>query len=480
MSGSGGPALARRTRVLLEQALELYRDSARATTWLRRHLARLDDPLRLAVLGPQSCGKSTLVNALAGERVAPIEVAGWQPPAWYRAAPEARAVGYPRSAPPFELAVRRAEQEVWLDGEAAPGPVDRVELDWPNRALRELTLVDTPGLDRAEAAPVVEGVSTEADAVLFLLPNPAQADLGFLRATRQHPIARAAPVHALAVLSRADELGGGRVDALISARKVARRHRREGETGLLCQDVVAVAGLPAAAGRTLREPEFAALAELARVPKAELEPYLLSADRLAGPEFPAPVDAGTRAGLLERFGLFGVRLASTLLRREAGSQAELAARLVARSGLDELRESVGRYLTGRRPVLKARAALIALEVVLRMEPRPGSAALAAELERVVAGAHEFRELRALAELRGGRVTLPDELRDDALRLLGDEGQAPAERLGMADAEAAEDGVLRQAAAVALRRWQQHAENPALGAAARRTAHTLVRTCEGLL
>ncbi|WP_460444028.1 hypothetical protein, partial [Amycolatopsis cihanbeyliensis] len=379
--------------------------------------------------------------------------------------------------PPFELAVRRADQAVWLDGEAPPAPVDRVELDWPNRALRELTLADTPGTDLAEAAPVVEGVSTEADAVLFLLPNPARADLGFLRATRQHPIARAAPVHALAVLSRADELGGGRVDALISARQVARRHRRETEAGLLCQDVVAVAGLPAAAGRTLREPEFAALAELARVPRTELEPYLLSADRLAGPDFPAPVDPGTRARLLERFGLFGVRLASALLRRSAVSQAELAARLVARSGLDELRESVGRNFTGRRPALKARSALIALEVVLRMEPRPGSAALAAELERVLAGAHEFRELRTVAELRAGRVTLPGELLAEAVRLLGDEGETPQRRLGLDPA--AGEGPCRQAAAEALRRWQEQAENPALPAVTRRTARTVIRTCEAL-
>lgn len=483
-----------RTRALLERAMDAYQDSPRALGWLRAHLARFDEPVRLAVVGPHASGKSTVVNALAGEQVAPASAGVGAPLFWYRAAAsgtETTAVGYPQGGPPVELPLSRQEKQLRVDTAGLAGMrVDRVELSWPNRALRELTLIDTPALneeagqDREAAggapaatglAHIIERVYSDADAVLYLLPRPHYGDLRFLRAVQDHPIARAAPVNMLAVVSRADELGGGRVDALISARQVARRHRREAEIGGLCQDVVAVSGLLASAGRTLREPEFDALTELARLPKKDLDPYLLSVDRFVTGSVPGPVPADVRAGLLLRFGLFGVRLALTLLRRGVTTLPALAGELAQRSGLGELRDSVERSFVERRPVLKARSALIALEVVLRMEPRPAAAALAAELEQVVACAHEFRELRLLAALRGGRVVLPDELRDEALRLLGDEGSGVPDRLGIEP-----DADPRPIAYDALRRWRAQAENLALPSAARRAAAVVARSCEAVV
>jgi energy-coupling factor transporter ATP-binding protein EcfA2 len=489
--------LEEQTRALLERAMDAYQDSPRALGWLRAHLARFDEPVRLAVVGPHASGKSTVVNALAGEQVAPASAGVGAPLFWYRAAAsgtETTAIGYPQGGPPVELPLCRQEKRLRADTTGLAGMrVDRVELSWPNRALRELTLIDTPALDEeagqdcdgsapgagaagaAGLAHLIERVYSDADAVLYLLPRPHYGDLRFLRAVQDHPIARAASVNMLAVVSRADELGGGRVDALISARQVARRHRREAEIGGLCQDVVAVSGLLASAGRTLREPEFDALAELAGLPKKDLDPYLLSVDRFTAGTVPGPVPAEVRAELLRRFGLFGVRLALTLLRRGVTTLPALAGELAQRSGLGELRDSVERSFVERRPVLKARSALIALEVVLRMEPRPAAAALAADLERVVACAHEFRELRLLAALRGGRVVLPDELRGDALRLLGDHGPGITERL---DIEPEIDP--RPVAYDSLRRWRAHGENLALPSAARRAAAVVARSCEAVV
>ncbi|WP_211323250.1 dynamin family protein [Amycolatopsis palatopharyngis] len=484
--------LEEQTRALLDRAMDAYRDSPRALAWLRAHVARFDEPVRIAVVGPRSAGKSTLVNAIAGEQIAPVR-AGGSPLCWYRAATggtESSAFAFPQGGRPVELPLNRQDKRLQVDTAMLDGlRIDRVEMSWPNRALRELTLIDTPALDNpvldgtalegetddSGLAQAVERIYSESDAVLYLLPRPHYGDLGFLRAVQEHPIARAAPINMLAVVSRADELGGGRVDALISARQVARRHRREAEIGGLCQDVVAMSGMLASAGRTLREPEFDAFAELARLPKKDLEPYLLSVDRFAGAAVPGPVPADFRMALLTRFGLFGVRLALTLLRRGSTTLPALAAELVQRSGLGELRDAIDSSFVERRPVLKVRSALIALEVVLRMEPRPAAAALAGELECVVAGAHEFRELRLLAALRGGRAALPDELRTEALRLLGDGGAATAERFAL------EPGIdPRPVAFDALRRWRAHAEDQSLSAAARRAAAVVARSCEGVV
>ena len=71
-----------------------------------------------------------------------------------------------------------------------------------------------------------------------------------------------------------------------------------------------------------------------------------------------------------------------------------------RSGLDELRALLTTQFAERRELLKARSALLAVDLVLTREPRPAAAPLAAEMERILAGAHEFAELRLLADFRG--------------------------------------------------------------------------------
>jgi len=405
-------SLAARTRAVLHQALEVYQDSPRATSWLQRQLTRFDDPLRLAVVGPRGSGRSTLVVALAGE--------------------------------------------------AGPG-----EMNWFRTPADDLVLMDTPAIDDDAARSAVEGICLDADAVVHLVRRPSEANLEFLHTLRDHPVARAAAVNALVVLSRADELGGGRVDAVLSARQVARRYRVAPEVAGLCQDVVPVAGLLAAAARTMTEAEFAVLRTLAAVPRAELEPRLLSTDRFAAEEFPASVAAVDRIKLLSRFGLFGVRLALTLIRRGADTPSALSDELLARSGLSELRARIDDYFLARRDVLKARSALIGLEVVLRMEPRPAAAPLAAELERLLAGAHDFRELRLVAALSTGRTVLPGELKAEALRLIGAAGTSRTDRLGS-------DPVL-----LAVRRWRDRAENRELSTRERQAAAVVVRSCEAM-
>jgi hypothetical protein len=101
-----------------------------------------------------------------------------------------------------------------------------------------------------------------------------------------------------------------------------------------------------------------------------------------------------------------------------------------------------------------------------------------EVERILAGAHEFAELRLLADLRTRTVRLPTDVAEEAERLLGGEGGAPATRLGM-DREA-DAGQLRTAALEALGRWQRRAESPLSGRAVADAARIIVRSCEGIL
>ncbi|WP_432827436.1 hypothetical protein [Dactylosporangium sp. CA-092794] len=476
-------------RSLLGEALYVYQDNPRAATWLRDHLTRFDEPLRLAVTGPPGAGKSTLVNVLVGADVAPVRTGlPGQPLTWYTDGPAPRVTVYPSQGPAHELTVARLGDALRLEP-SGPPPDDASEVvvELPVRALRHAQLVDTPpvrvgtgaaaGGEPGPDAALARRVLRDADAVLYLTRHVDDADRRFLRLARQGAVAAAAPVSVLTVLSRADELAGGGLGALVEAKQLARRHRRDPVFGPMSQHVVALAPRLARAAGALTEPEFGTLAALAGVPRPELDPVVLSADRFAG-WAAGPVDATARRALLDRLGLTGVRLAVTLVRAGAATREQLGAELVRRSGLAELRESLRELFLDRRDALKARSALIALEFMVRAEPMPGADHLLAELERIVAGAHEFQELRLLAALRAGRVSLPAPLDAEARRLAGAVGTSVVARLGLEHEPSPDEAW--SLGTEALRRWRPAAEDVALTAAQRRAATVVVRTCEGLL
>ena len=95
-----------------------------------------------------------------------------------------------------------------------------------------------------------------ADAVLYLLRHTHGSDLRFLEAFHDDDLARGTPVNAVGVLSRADEIGACRLDALDVAARVAARYESDQRVRRLCPLVVPVAGLLGQAGTTLREEEY--------------------------------------------------------------------------------------------------------------------------------------------------------------------------------------------------------------------------------
>ena len=483
------PSLGVAVRGVLRRAIEVYRDSPEASRWLQHHVTRFDEPLRLAIAGKVKAGKSTLLNALVGEEIAPTDAGECtRLVTWYSNGHRPGVTLFPTQGAPRQLRIHREGQgALQIDLEGTPvEAVDRLVVSWPSTSLRATTLIDTPGIgslsletsERTAMFLTPEESPTAADAVLYLMRHLHGTDVRFLESFHDQGVAKAAPVNTIAVLSRADEIGVGRLDALTSAGRIADRYRRDEKLRGLAQTVIAVAGLLAHTGRTLRQDEYKALTTLNALPKAELEGMLLTADRFVRPDQPVDPPTETRLRLLDRFGLFGVRLSMHLLQEGTSDPAVLAQQLVERSGLDELRKLLAAQFTERRDLLKARSALLAVELVLRREPRPAASQLAMEVERVLAGAHEFTELRLLTDLRTQHVKLPKDVQDEAERLLGGDGGAPAARLGMSGET--DPAQVRSAALEALSRWQRRAESPLSGRNVADAARVVVRSCEGML
>ncbi|GAA3688622.1 isoniazid-induced dynamin-like GTPase IniC [Arthrobacter ginkgonis] len=483
---------------LLRETLEVYRDDPTACSLLQGYAERLGEPVRVALAGMAKAGKTTLLNAIAGEGIALAEAC--RHPhlvVWYRHGPAPRATAHSVSGQARTLRLDRKDGRLVADlGSLAAHEVDRLVIEWPAEGLRALTLIDTPGPasppDSTDPAsptnpagmaglPVPAAVAVDADAIVYLMRHPREADLDYLRALRDAAATGAS--NALVVLSRADEIGAGRIDSLISARACAEEYAREGTLRDLALGVVPVAGLVARAARTLRKDEFEALVEVSRLDRTTRERLLLSADRFVRADEPEGIGPDLRAILLERFGLFGIRLASALIRGGIRRPLPLARELARRSGLADLMDLMFAGFVAHGTRLKACAILAGIEALIRAHPRAGTIRLAESLERVRANAHDFQELRIAAKVHGGRLPVEPWLAAEAGRLVGGRGDAPEDRLGDGTGQAAEgasDEELRTRALERLDRWRKAAGNPRADQAAVEDYRIVIRSCEATL
>lgn len=448
---------------------------------LREVLRRLGAPLQVAVAGRISSGKSTLVNALIGRRVAPTDVGECT-----------------RLVTRFQYGTVDRVEVVFTDGRrhavafepdgtipadlgAATGTpiaaISHLEAYLTNAVLRELTVIDTPGLGSLDAASVsrteallgaarpepdtgtaaLDDVSRSAvagaEAVLYVVTQAVRADdqqvlAAFTAATASRD---AGPVNALAVLNKADTVppesvagSGGdvwRAAELLAARQAEVLKPRVAE-------VLPVIGLLAETAETggFTSADADALSALATVDPATRQAMLLSADLFVGDGLfgpstdrdstdgasAAPVSAAIRMRLLERLDLYGVACALDVIDAEPGITAGALRRaLLDRSGLGGVQERIDGVFRARADGIKAAAALASVTMLAqaggdsreRQRVHDGIEALLQKPE-----AHQLRLLEALTLVVSGAVPMPADLVDEVIRVGG--STAPAAQLGM--------------------------------------------------
>jgi hypothetical protein len=352
--------------------------------------------------------------------------------------------------------------------------------------LEKVTLIDTPGLAslndensrRTREFLEYDGDRPgDADAVIYLMRHLHKSDAAFLDAFMDRSVTAASPVNAVAVLSRADEIGAGRLDAMDSADRIARRYRDDAYVSSLAATVVPVAGLLAETGLTFREDEAAALRALAATPDDVLEQMMLSADQMCDLHT-SDLTVELRRDLLDRLGMFGVRIGVDLVKNKgATTAAALAPLFVEQSGLTKLRKVIDEHFLPRARVLQARSALAALRALAR-DLAKDNAALAdrldREAERIEASAVDFARVRAAHLVASGTVTVHDDERADLDRLLLGDG-----RIALGIATDADPDQIKKAALVQIERWRSRGADPLAPPALVEVFETAARVCEAL-
>ncbi|MEJ1089304.1 GTPase [Microbacterium sp. Mu-80] len=460
-------ALIADTEDLLRTARSVYAGDREATALIDQLEVRLHEPLRLALAGMVKAGKSTLMNALLGERIAATDTAECtRIVTWYRYSATPTITMHLRDGGTERMPIRREHGLLVFDlGGRTAEEIEWIDVGWPLDGLESLILIDTPGIAslsgetsaRTARFLTPEDSPSAADAVVYLMRHLHGSDVKFLEAFRDTAAGAAQSVAAVAVLSRTDEIGSGRIDSLLSARRVAGRYERDGNLSALALGVVPVAGLLAEGARTLRESEYIAFRELAGLERTERERLLVSADRFTRASDATGLSVAVRQDLLGRFGIFGVRLATAIIRGGVSSSSELSDALVQQSGMIELQQFVQTQFHPRAETLKARGVVLQLQALLRRAPRAGTERIRAGIERFTVSAHMLRELSLLAQARSSGLPLDESEATDAARILGAAGIAASDRLGLAaDATSAD---IAGRASTEIDRWRALAASP---------------------
>jgi hypothetical protein len=388
-------------------------------------LRRLDSPLQLAVAGRIKSGKSTLVNALIGRRVAPTDIGECT-----------------RLVTRFQYGTVDRIEVVHTDGTRTTLPfapdggipadlgrdlsrISHLEAYLTSGLLADITVIDTPGLGSLDAASVsrtelllgtaerVPGSGKSADlsattvaarpmsaaaagtaaardamedgsdelddvssfavagaeAVIYVFTQSVRSDdakvlAAFTAATASR---EAGPVNALAVLNKADtvlpeSVDGSGGDVWTAANIVARSQADVLRPRVA--DVMPVIGLLAETAETgaFTAADAEALRALAGIDPALFAAMVMAADLFTALD--APVDVPTRVRLLQLLDLYGIEQAVRIIRAEpAVSAGALRRRLLDSSGIAEVRRRLGEVFASRADGIKASAALASLSTL---------------------------------------------------------------------------------------------------------------------
>jgi energy-coupling factor transporter ATP-binding protein EcfA2 len=400
---------------------------------------RLGEPLRVAIAGRLKSGKSTLVNALIGRRVAPTEVGECT-----------------RIVTQFRYGTSDRVDVVRHNGTRASLPLDEagmipqrlgvprqeisyVDVTLTSDHLRDLTVIDTPGLAgtrqvSAQAqrflfgqAPIDDDIDDDSanalsgsEAIIYVFTQAVREDdVQALEAFRSMSARLSSnPINSLGLFNKVDKLAGGGADPWPVAEPLAQDQAKV--LRRVISDVVPIVGLLAEtteAGR-LTAADCETLRQLAALPQTERQVLLASVDLFSNRE--STVSREARERLLRLLDLYGISFAiHMLVNRPQLSTGELVRLLLQASGFLRLRQTLDQTFRWRSDAIKAGWGLSSLEKIASHAEHPQEREVLRDaIERVLQQPdwHRLRLLEVAQLVTTGTVELPIDMQSELTKL----------------------------------------------------------------
>ncbi|WP_298798353.1 dynamin family protein [uncultured Pseudonocardia sp.] len=451
---------------------------APALTEARTAFTRIGDglaaPMRVALVGRVSAGKSTLANALLGGYRAPTGVneltfnVNWIT----RGTEPSVTVHFTDGRPPERRDVAELERlTVRAEGDDPEtqrwkqylASIAYLKITDPAPYLRSFDLVDTPGLDSVfavDSANTLRFLDGPVDAIVLVFSRALHTEESTLLRRLQGSTLAAGPINTIAALTRVEGYWEWPdvPDPHAVAHRVVDQAAGVSAVAEVIYQLVPVASLVGAAAAVLSEEHLHDLQALATVDVDTLGWSLDDADGFAAASLPAP--AQRRRALHRMLHGYGVMLACDVLREGVTDLATLRAELDRRSGMAMFRQLLVDHFGARADLLKLNRAYSRVQALPDenhgLQPRDQVALTDAMREFIRHGQAanpRFRELQVLRAHYEGRLRdLSDSDIDDLLRITGERGASPAARLNLPPGTPVEE--LRAQARVGLRRWAE--------------------------
>ena len=482
---------------------ELSREGANVTASravLEHYAARLAAPMRVAVVGRVSSGKSTLTNALLGCRLVAtgIEELTYNVN-WLRYADDSSLAVHFKDGSPSQLFTLGELERLTSrreDHQDLLASIDFIEVFFPNDQLRIYDLIDTPGLDSyfgadsqntlrflrrtgQEVRDATIAHTRGADALLLVFGRSiSETDIAALGDLQGPELASLSPITAIGVLSKVEHYWPSEPDPMASARRVADRLMTDGTVKRLLYDVLPVCSLVGAAADTFAEDDLEALRQLAKLRPDRLATLARRGEHFCTREYAdVTVPPEIRKPLFGRFGGWGIVLAARLVMEGAGSRDELRAQLLEHSGMTRLRTLISAHFGNRAQLIKLQ------QTVTELRRRSGTAdramaAVTAEIENLALNEHGFAELALLRDYYRGLLTLTEAEAAEILRVTGEHGVWITDRLGLGRQATLDEMYHR--AAQRLDYWRDRSDDPELAGYTKLAAQSLRRSYELLV
>jgi GTPase SAR1 family protein len=478
--------LERRVDVLFQSALQLTAtvpELAMLERELKQSLVRLHQPMRVAIVGLIKAGKSTLMNALLGERLVPmgnVEATFNVNVFRYGDRPSLQ-VYYKDDRPPAtksfeELHALTLRAEAHRDYLLS---IKYIEVIYPNSLLNSFNLIDTPGLEShyrddsdntrqflqlhgRELNEVTQTEAQGADAVMYLFGHSlAMEDKEIVERFQGGGVDLATPINAIGVLTKPDIYWSDPTitEPMVAAERICQRLAHHPQVRNLFYTIYPVCGHLALGAQTLTQREWEILDRSIGILPERMESLLRNVNRFCEREYPdIAVSAAERRQLCDRLGQYGVWQAYNLRRLGIVDRAQLTNALLERSGINRLRETIVSHFGYRAYLIKLSRVLLKLKAVY-FQSRSQLNGRQLQILEEIAGKFEaleaqelgLVELRILRDFYNRQLDFDEREAQQLLEVTGEFGTSCGERLGLTERSSIPD--MLAVAAERIDYWQ---------------------------
>lgn len=468
---------------------------------------RLNKPLRVAVVGVIKAGKSTLLNALMGEKlVATGNVETTYTPTWFKYSKTPGITVKLEDGRTVEAAIK--DIDYWTVRNSGNPELDKVlyvEIKSDNPLLKEIELIDTPGLasshvkdsdntlefvglNKKDIDDITMSEASMADAIVYAFSRGmGVSDEDILKAFQGPLFANATPINAIGVLTKVDDYwSSGYERPLEGGQRIVNNYKSNAKVKSVLYTILPVIGRLGENKNYLEERDKEILTDLSKINPLRFRKLLLSEERFCEKIYEdIPVLTADREHIWKKFGQYGVFLAVSSL-QEGRKIEEIGDILYESSGIEDLMKLIKQHFGNRAYLIKLRYVISRIRtkcyLLLTSEGR-GNPAIFNSLECILSGCekleadeHAFSEIKVLQNYYNGSLKIYNsEEIEDFLRITGENGSHCEARLGMPEGTPVR--VLADTAQKKAEEWNIRANDGLNSRYYEEMARVLARSCE---